>query len=613
MRTLFRILLLVLALSFCSFSFADYEFISEAEVLITDSATPPQDAQQWRKTFLPRAWSIDPAHPKDTLTAWYRIQLAPNLQERLWNHILMLRHILNVEIWLDDQFVGSGGPVSDPIEKKQQRNWNRPILLSMDYALSQSTSPRYLYIRLISEPAYGVMSPVIIGSQASLLPWYRISYFVQITLVQISLVALLFTGMLSLFIWVKSRQRSWFFLTFMSVTWSLPLLFIILPTLPVGEFVALRVIHWAVVAGATALLAFIDRFYLGGKSLRIDFLALIPLLHALILYFVQDSLVVTIGNAGQLLCQVLFIMLIVRLIRSPHRHSVALYWVVIGLSIMLLAALHDVTLFTGSNTERWRWDTPLSYITQPIMLIILAWNGVRAFLNAARDLGTANEVLKGRLEESEQRIKQLFLEQEQLEREQRVEAERELVYRDLHDDLGARLLSLVYQSEKGDAQDLARTALQDLRDIVSRVLSTSQTLTAVLADCLAEQYSRAEVLGKDIDWELDDTLDDIECFSATTLGLRMLIRELVGACLRLKKVEHLVIELNWTQSTDTLCILIEHKKNDTHVFDEFSVLPVLQKRLRVMHATLDATEYQLLLQVPIVKITDSNADASPSY
>lgn len=609
----FRFLLIIFWLSFASNSFADYEFITEAEVLVVDSATPPLEVQQWRKTFLPRAWSIDPAHPKDTFTAWYRVPLPPNLQERHWDHILMLRHILNVELWLDDQFIGSGGPVSDPVEEKQQRNWNRPILVYMGDALTQSNSPQYLYIRLISEPAYGVMSPVIIGSEDSLLPWYRISYFVQITLVQISLVALLFTGLLSLFIWVKLRQRSWFFLTVMSVTWALPLLFIILPNLPVGEFVALRVIHWAVVAGAVALLAFIDRFYLGGKSLRVEFLALIPFIHALILFFVQDPFVVTIGNAGQLLCQVLFIILIVRLVRSPHRHSAALYWVVLGLSIMLLAALHDVTLFTGSNTERWRWDTPLSYITQPIMLIILAWNGVSAFLNAARELSEANEVLKGRLDESERRIKQLFLEQEQLEREQRVEAERELVYRDLHDDLGARLLSLVYQSERGDAQDLARTALQDLRDIVSRVLSTSQTLPAVLADSLAEQFNRAEALGKEIDWELDNALDEVECYTTTTLGLRMLMRELIGACLRLKKVQRLNVDLSWVDSTSTLSILVQHKEKNTHVFDEFTVLPVLQKRLRVMDANLNVMEYQLRLQVPITRKMESSADESPSY
>lgn len=607
------LLLLSLTLFYSLTSFADYEFITEAEVLIADSATPPLEPQQWRQTFLPRAWSIDPEHPKDTRSAWYRIALPADLQNRQWDQILMLRHILNVEIWLDEQFIGSGGPVSDPIELRMQRNWNRPILLSMRDALAKTTSPRFLYIRLLAEPAYGVMSPVIIGTESSLSPWYRISFFVQITLVQISLAALLFTGLLSLFIWIKMRQRSWLLLTLMSAVWSLPLLYIILPTIPVGEFFGLRIIHWAVVAGATALLAFIDRFYLGGKNLRLDLLALIPLSHAITLALVPNPLVVTIGNAGQVLCQLLFIFLIVRLLGSPHRHSAGFYWVVLGLAIMLLAALHDVTLFAGSNTERWRWDTPLSYITQPIMLLILAWNGLRVFLCAARELNLANAVLQGRLEESELRIRQLYLEQERLEREQRVEAERELVYRDLHDDLGARLLSLVYQSEKGDAQDLARTALQDLRDIVSRVLTSSQSLSAVLADSLAEQFNRAQALGKDIDWDLDSSLDEVECHSTMTLGLRMLKRELIGACLRLQNVSHLRVDMNWSAADSSLTIAVTHATEEDSAFSQFAVLPVLQKRLRVMHASLNCSEKLLLLQVPIVPQSVHNSSTSPNY
>lgn len=606
-------ILIAFTLGYCLTGFADYEFITQAEVLVADTATPPIEASPWRETFLPRSWARDRQHPQDTSTAWYRIPLPTDIKLRQWDHILMLRHILNVEIWLDDQFVGSGGPVSDPIDETLQRNWNRPILVTMSEALEKTDTPRYLYIKLISEPAYGVMSPVIIGTEASLLPWYRTSYFLQITLVEISLAALIFTGLLSVFIWLKMRQRSWLLLTLMSVTWSLPLLFILLPTLPVREFLALRAIHWALVAGAIALLAFIDRFYLGGKSLRLDLLALIPLSHALLLGLVPDTLVVTIGNAGQLLCQVLFIFLIVKLLRSPNRNTAALYWVIAGLCVMLLAALHDITLFSGSNTERWRWDTPLSYITQPIMLLILMFNGVQIFLSGARQLSAANAVLQSRLDESERRIRQLFLEQEKLEREQRVEAERELVYRDLHDDLGARLLSLVYQSEKGDDRDLARTALQDLRDIVSRVISKTQTLSAVLADSMAEQFSRAQALGKEIDWELDATLDTIECQSTTTLGLRMLMREFVGASLRLTNVETLFVELQWNEAASSLFIRIQHNAHDDFAQNTLAELPVLHKRLNIMSASLTGAKNQLLLQVPIVSSVHSSTETLASF
>ena len=595
MNRLLWTLLLLLSLTGLPRAHADYLFITEAEVLVVASSTPPVAQDGWRTVHLPRSWSRDSLHPQDTREAWYRIPLPPDVLDRGWTEVLMLRHMMNLELWVDNVFVGSGGPVSEPVEARLQRNWNRPLLWSLPGAALAGEGPHYLYVRLISEPAFGVMSPLILGTPQSLQPWYAASHFVQITLVKISLMALLLIGSLSLFLWWRTRQLQWSLLGVMSGAWALPLLYIVLPVLPVGEFTALRVIHWGVVAGATALLAFTAMFHLGSRSRALRALLLIPLLHGLLLAVVPDARVVNIGNAGQLLCQILFVGLVVKLLRLPRsreRLSVA-----IGLSIMLLAALHDVTLIAASSPERWRWDTPLSYITQPLMLIILAWHGIRAFLQAAAALAELNAQLRQRLTLSEQRIRQVYADQETLEREIRLEAERELVYRDLHDDLGARLLSLVYQSKKGAAQDLARTALQDLRDIVSRVLASRQPLAAVLADCMAEQLARAETLGKTLDWELDPALDEVPCDSARMLGLRLLLRELLGSVLRQNGVKSLRADCVWLAETRQLQISL-NQQWQAPLSADIAQLPVLQKRLRALQAGIQTHNDHLVLRVP---------------
>ncbi len=595
MSRLLWTLLLLLSVTGLPRAHADYLFITEAEVLVVASSTPPAFLEGWRTVHLPRSWSRDSLHPQDTREAWYRIALPPEALSRDWTQVLMLRHMMNLELWVDDTFVGSGGPVSQPVEARLQRNWNRPLLWALPPAALAGDGPHFLYVRLISEPAFGVMSPVILGTPQSLQPWYAASHFVQITLVKISLMALLFIGCLSLFLWWRTRQLQWSLLGVMSGAWALPLLYIVLPVLPAGEFTALRVIHWGVVAGATALLAFTAMFHLGSRSRALRALLLIPLLHGLLLAVVPDARVVDIGNAGQLLCQILFVGLVVKLLRLPcsrERLSVA-----IGLSVMLLAALHDVTLIAASSPERWRWDTPLSYITQPLMLIILAWHGIRAFLQAAASLAQLNAQLRQRLTQSEQRIRQVYADQETLEREIRIDAERELVYRDLHDDLGARLLSLVYQSKKGAAQDLARTALQDLRDIVSRVLASHQALAAVLADCMAEQLARAEALGKTLDWELAPALEAVPCNSARMLGLRLLLRELLGSALRQSGLTAVQADCVWLAGTGQLQITLSLQWQSPHRA-ELVQLPVLQKRLQALQASLEQREEHLVLRVP---------------
>jgi len=594
MNRLLWALLLMLSVTGLPRAQADYLFITEAEVLVVASSTPPAALEGWRTVHLPRSWSRDSLHPQDTREAWYRIALPPDALARDWTRVLMLRHMMNLELWVDHVFVGSGGPVSQPVEAHLQRNWNRPLLWELPPAALAGDAPHYLYVRLISEPAFGVMSPVILGTPQSLDPWYAASHFVQITLVKISLMALLFIGCLSLFLWWRTRQLQWSLLGAMSGAWALPLLYIVLPVLPVGEFTALRVIHWGVVVGATALLAFTALFHLHSRSRALRALLLIPLLHGLLLVVVPDARVVDIGNAGQLLCQILFVGLVVKLLRLPRtRERLA---VVSGLIVMLLAALHDVTLIAASSPERWRWDTPLSYITQPLMLIILAWHGIRAFLQAAASLAQLNAQLRQRLAQSEQRIRQVYADQEALEREIRLEAERELVYRDLHDDLGARLLSLVYQSRKGAAQDLARTALQDLRDIVSRVLASRQPLAAVLADCMAEHLARAEALGKSLDWDLAPALDEVPCDSARMLALRLLLRELLGSALRQNGLSALQADCAWRADSAQLQITLRLQWQAEEA-DDLVRLPVLQKRLQALHAGLQQHKDHLVLSV----------------
>ncbi len=580
---------------------ADSSFITTAEVLISDAATPPREAEGWRAIALPRSWSRDDLHPDDTHQAWYRIEIPPAAKAGHYDHVLMLRHMMNLELWLEDRFVGSGGVVREPVQEDLQRNWNRPVL----WVLPPLNGARYLYVRLISEPNFGVMSPLVIGTGDSLRPWFRISYFLQISLVKVSLMALALIGSLSLFVWLRTRQTHWWLLAAMSACWALPLLYIVVPVLPIAEFTALRLTHWGVVAGACALLVFICLHYLRLQDRRLRLLILIPVVDAILLALAPDNRVVSIGNAGQLLCHMLFVGLIVQLLRHTRRTPYtqqgeeerrAIYFLMIGLALMLLAALHDVTLVSSNSSARWRWDTPLSYVVQPVMLMILAWRGIRVFVDGIDRLALANRQLQSRLDASEARIRQVYAEQEGMEQEIRLEAERELVYRDLHDDLGARLLSLVYQSEKGASQDLARTALQDLRDIVSRVLADQQSLSAVLADCMAEQLNRATMLGKELDWEIADAFDDIACSSVLQLRLRLLLRELIGGCLRQAGVSALRVDLALDDSPSVregdaeqflaIVISVIGGAQSTRLAN-IPLLPVLKKRLRAVRASME--------------------------
>jgi len=79
---------------------ADYDFITQAEVLVVQGATPPTTQEGWRPVHLPRSWSRDALHPQDSREAWYRVPLPADTLARGWTQVLMLRHMMNLELWV---------------------------------------------------------------------------------------------------------------------------------------------------------------------------------------------------------------------------------------------------------------------------------------------------------------------------------------------------------------------------------------------------------------------------------------------------------------------------------------------------------------------------------
>lgn len=116
--------------------------------------------------------------------------------------------------------------------------------------------------------------------------------------------------------------------------------------------------------------------------------------------------------------------------------------------------------------------------------------------------------------------------------EQAVARERERIHDDLHDDLGARLLELVYAAPDAATADLARAALQDLRDVVSRSRGASGGLPEVLADVRAEAAQRLSSAGIALRWEQPDALPELDFDRARALHLYRIVREAVSNAIR---------------------------------------------------------------------------------
>jgi signal transduction histidine kinase len=110
--------------------------------------------------------------------------------------------------------------------------------------------------------------------------------------------------------------------------------------------------------------------------------------------------------------------------------------------------------------------------------------------------------------------------------------ERERIYGDLHDDLGAKLLTLIYQAESPLQADLARSILQDLRDVVTRSRGEPGTLGDVLAGIRSEATQRLSAVGIGLIWDEADDLPDPALDSGRALHLYRIVREAISNVIR---------------------------------------------------------------------------------
>ena len=121
--------------------------------------------------------------------------------------------------------------------------------------------------------------------------------------------------------------------------------------------------------------------------------------------------------------------------------------------------------------------------------------------------------------------------QQQLALAQALDAERQRIYDDLHDDVGSRLLTLLHRVPASE-QPLVREILQDLRAILSRERSIEGSLLEVLAQLREETEQRLLTRDIELDWRQANNLPDPPLHRAQGMHLFRIGRESVTNAMR---------------------------------------------------------------------------------
>jgi signal transduction histidine kinase len=158
------------------------------------------------------------------------------------------------------------------------------------------------------------------------------------------------------------------------------------------------------------------------------------------------------------------------------------------------------------------------FVAHLALRVVASVQGVRA----------ANEALEARVAAAGADIAAAYERERELLAAASAAGERERIYHDLHDSLGARLLTLVHSAPDARQAELARDALAEMRTIIA----ASQVNGGRLAELAAEWQVEAELRAEDarcaIVWQVDG---DAELGARQRYQLEQIVRELVSNAL----------------------------------------------------------------------------------
>jgi signal transduction histidine kinase len=171
----------------------------------------------------------------------------------------------------------------------------------------------------------------------------------------------------------------------------------------------------------------------------------------------------------------------------------------------IVFALHDVVgVLTGRSG-----GILLSPDVAPLAILALGWLVVGRLVDGLSDAERLNRDLERRVQEKHRELEANYQRLRSLEREQAVLDERDRIMGDMHDGMGAHLVSALALVESGHSTpvrvaEALRSALDDLRLMIASLEPVDEDLITALGAVRARLESRLERNGIRLEWQVVD-------------------------------------------------------------------------------------------------------------
>ncbi|MBY0467466.1 MAG: sensor histidine kinase [Burkholderiaceae bacterium] len=499
-RAVLPILALWLWLAFGA-SHAAVLTITSAQSVQSDAAHFPADAAAV-PTALPDEWSR--SRPDHDGSVWYRahFEKPAGIGDDELLALYLERVCTNLEVHLNGHRIYSGGRMQEPLT----RNCYRPQLVSLPAALLNpsgnvldiqvhGSALKHVAVRARA----GGLSVLRIGPASELGRMYAQREFWGITTVQIASVTLTaLGGFLLALSWINRKERYLKYFGALLIGWSLLSMRVWWPHWPLETrgFELLVCSAFAPVVGVAV------QFFLSYAGVRSPRIAGGLLLQCLL---IPLSLLVTdaddffrLANAWFALMSLELIASIVYYLRLVWKNRRVDFWPM-GLTAGGMGVVVLLELAVQYGWLPMHAVQPLNFAL-PLLLLGIGSRLLQVFGRALQAAEVNRAQLEIRVREAAAEIESNFAQMSALRVEQVTEKERKRIAADLHDDLGAKLLTIVHTSESERISTLAREALEEMRLSVRGLTGKPVQLADALADWRAEVVSRLGQANIEVDW-----------------------------------------------------------------------------------------------------------------
>ncbi|OQX06559.1 MAG: hypothetical protein BWK73_30555 [Thiothrix lacustris] len=145
-------------------------------------------------------------------------------------------------------------------------------------------------------------------------------------------------------------------------------------------------------------------------------------------------------------------------------------------------------------------------------------------------------------------------------RHQAVLTERTRIMHDLHDTVGAKLLTLSHMLPTAKHKQAAQESLQTLRDMINLTLQKSPlTLGESLADWRLEAMERAEAANVELRWQVAPALERLELRPGQTIELLLFVRATLQQMMASATLQQLTVQFSLAEKQ--LCVRITAPDN----------------------------------------------------